>query len=76
MLTGVSACEPPEGNILSYAIVRSIKFIDDDDFDHIAYTPHDKVKSVVEELRKVKIDMTEFFNNNYIHIKVWEKSSL
>jgi hypothetical protein len=81
LLTGVSACEPPEGNLLSQAIVGSIKFIDDDDSDYIAYTPQDKVKPIVEALRNVKIDelINEFqpkaFAQNGIYPNIWMREN-
>jgi len=81
LLTGVSACEPQKEDFLSQAIVGSTKFIDDNDFDHIAYTPHDKVKSIVEELRKVKIDelidnfQPKAFAQNGIYPNIWMREN-
>ena len=81
LLTGASACEPPKGDFLSMAIVGSIKFIDDDDSDYIAYTPQNKVKPIVEALRKVNID--ELINNfqpkafaqNGIYPNIWMREN-
>ena len=77
LLTGASACKPPEGDLLNLAIVGSTKFIDDDDSDYIAYTSQDKVKPIVEVLRKVKIDelidnfQPKEFVQNGIYPNIW-----
>ena len=85
LLTGKSACEPLKGDPLSQAIVGSTKFIDDEDSDYIAYTPQDKVKRIVEALRKVKIDeliddfQSKAFAQNGIYPNIWmrdDKESL
>ena len=81
LLTEASACEPPKGDFLSMAIVGSTKFIEDDDSDYIAYTPQNKVKPIVEALRKVNID--ELINNfqpkafaqNGIYPNIWMREN-
>ena len=56
LLTGVSACEPIEGNLISEAIVGTRKFIEDEDTDHIAYIPYERVRAIAKELNDIDIN--------------------
>lgn len=56
LLTGFSASEPEEGNLISEFIVGTRKFIDDDNADYIAYIFPNNVKAIINEINGLDID--------------------
>lgn len=54
VLTGVSACEPIENNLLSEAIVGTKEFVEDGDF--IAYIQPERVREIDAALAEVDFD--------------------
>ena len=81
LLTGVSACEPIEGNLISEAIVGTRKFIEDEDTDHIAYIPYERVRAIAKELNGIDInDVVEGFQpkkfaQSGIYPNIWMNES-
>ncbi|MDP4145459.1 MAG: YfbM family protein [Bacillota bacterium] len=55
-LTGISACQPIEGNKLSEAIVGVKVFNNDEDADFIAYTMSEYLHEIVTALSNVDIE--------------------
>ena len=77
VLTGVTACEPIEGNPLSESIVGKSKFIDDDDTDFIAYSFSENLVDILDALRDFDIDKAidgfqpKDFRRNNIYPDIW-----
>ena len=55
LLTGVSACEPTEGDPISEAIVGTAKIIEDED-ETFAYVRRERVSVIAEALNGIDID--------------------
>jgi len=81
LLTGVSACEPMEGNLLSEFIAGTSKFIDDDDTDYIAYVLPDNVKAITNEINCLDIDtiindfQPKVFAQSGIYPNIWMREN-
>jgi hypothetical protein len=80
LLTGVSACEPIEGNKLSEAIVGVHNFvIEGDESDFIAYTENKELPEIVAAIEKVDITTLQsnfdpkFFEKQEIYPNIWKE---
>lgn len=79
LLTGVSACSPIEGNLLSEAIVGTDTFPGSEDGDYIAFIYPDRVLEIAKELDRIKIEEVlpsfspEAFAQKDIYPDIWLK---
>lgn len=85
LLTGISACQPIEGNKLSEAIVGVKVFNDDEDADFISYTMTEDIQEIVTALNNVDVEKLRLnfdlskFRKAKIYPDIWkdkEKESL
>jgi hypothetical protein len=85
LLTGVSACQPIEGNHLSEAIIGTSRFSDDVDSEFITYSFPEEVVEISNALENFDIEKAiggfnpEEYDRNEIYPSIWmeeDKESL
>ena len=81
LITGTSAAQPLDGNLLSEAVVGTKTFSDDEDADFIAYILPEKVPSILNALAQFDIECAiDRFNPNEfaqqdIYPNIWMRES-
>ena len=80
VLTGVSASNPIEDNLLSIAILGDLELVDDEDFFN-TYTSADKLPQIIAAMEavdiKAKITATPFarLHENNIYPDIWDEEN-